>query len=356
MKKRIPKLTLTLLLMVALAGLVNLSSCSDDEKTPPADKTALTSTIDDADELLANTVEGTNDGEYPAAARAALQSAIDAAEAVEANTAATQAQVDAAKNSLEAAIDTYEAAVITPIAEADLIFHYKFDEGTGTTITDQSANALVGTFKTGHADWGAGYPEWSADRNGDANKAIHFDEGANIEIPYNTKLNPEQMTISLWINADEIRENNRFLGLQSWIAYKFQLQSTNRPFFTVHSSDDAYFDRDAEIGLPINEWHHIAVTFGGGNMVFYIDGEVAKTWDNTPGTAMSISGAPYNLVIGQDFPTDQYAPTPDNFDTDHKIPLAWGGYFHGYLDEFRMYKAVLSDSQIQSIYDREKPQ
>ena len=357
MKQRIPKLILTLLLMIALAGLVNLSSCSDDdEKTPPADKAALSSTIDDADELLANTVEGTNDGEYPAAERTALQAAIDAAESVESSTTATQAQVDAAKNSLDVAMATYEAAVITPIAEADLIFHYTFNEGTGTTVTDQSANAFVGTFKTGSATWGAGSPEWDEDRNGDANKALFFNEGANIEIPYNTKLNPEQMTISLWINASEIRENNRFLGLHSWIAYKFQLQSTNRPFFTVHNSDDQYWDRDAEIGLPLDEWHHIAVTFGGGNMVFYIDGEVAKTWDNTPGTAKSISGAPYNLVIGQDFPTDQYAPTDTNFDVDHKIPLAWGGYFHGYLDEFRMYKAVLSAAQIASIYDREKPQ
>ena len=64
----------------------------------------------------------------------------------------------------------------------------------------------------------------------------------------------------------------------------------------------------------------------------------------------------HNLVIGQDFPPDQYAATDANFETDQKIPLAWGGYFHGALDEVRMYKTVLSDTQIQSIYDREKPE
>lgn len=357
MKKVIPKSILVILMLFAFAGLVTLSSCDDDDDgKDPANTTALETAIADAEDLLANTEEGNNDGEYPAAARTTLQSAIDAAQAVVDNTESTQAQVDAALNSLNAAMSTYEDSVVVPVAEADLIAHYSFNDGTGTTATDMSANGFDGTFETGHADWGAGVPEWTEDRNGEDNMALFFNEGANIEIPYNTQLNPEQMTISLWINPAEIRENNRFIGLHSWIGYKFQLQSTNRPFFTVHNSDDAYFDRDAEVALPLNEWHHIAVTFGGGNMVFYIDGEAVKTWDNTPGTAMSISDAPYNLVIGQDFPTDQYAATDANFETDQKIPLAWGGYFHGALDEVRMYKTVLSDTQIQSIYDREKPE
>jgi hypothetical protein len=357
MKQRFPKLLVMLALLIAMAGAVNLSSCSgdDDDDATPANKAALTAAIAAADELLETTEEGTNDGQFPTAARTALQGAITAAEAVIDNTAATQTQVDAATNSLNAAMDAYDAAIVAPIAEADLIAHYTFNEGTGMTAADISANALNGTLKTGPAAWGAGVPDWAADRNGDADKALMFDDGANVEIPYNTKLNPEQMTIALWVNPAEIRESNRFLGLQSWVAYKFQLQATNRPFFTVHTSDDAYHDRDAEVELPLNEWHHIAVTFGGGNTIFYIDGEAVKTWENTPGTGKSIAGTPYNLVIGQDFPTDQYAPTPDNFEEDQKIPLEWGGYFHGLLDEVRMYKTVLTASQVQSIYDREKP-
>jgi hypothetical protein len=356
MKKLISKSILLLLLMVAFAGLVNLSSCSDDDDDPAevVDKVALQTAIVDATLLLESTDEGNNDGQYPTEARTDLQTAIDAAEAVETSTTSTQAQVDAAVNSLNAAMDTYEAAVVTPIAEADLIVHYTFNEGTGTTITDMSANELNGIFKNGPVAWGAGIPEWAEDRNGEAGMALHFNNGANVEVPYNTKLNPETMTISLWINADEINENNRFLGLQSWVGYKFQLQSTNRPFFTVQSTDGTW-DRDAEVELPINAWHHIAVTFGAGHMIFYVDGTQVKDFDNTPGTAVSISGTPYNLVIGQDFPTDQYAAVTTNFDIDHKIPLEWGGYFRGLLDEFRMYKTVLSASQIQSIYDREKP-
>lgn len=354
--KKLLKIPMTCMLALLMAGV--MSSCSDDVDTPDVviDKAALEAAIADATTLLSETVEGNNDGEYPAEARADLQSAIDAATAVNTSTTVTQAQVNNAVVSLEQAMDDYEEAVIAPIAEEDLIGHWTFNEGEGTVAGDNSANGFDGTFTTGHADWGAGEPVWAEDRHGEAGRAIYFNEGANIEIPYNTQLNPSQMTIALWINADEINAGNRFMGLHSWEGYKFQLQEANKPFFTVNTEENGIYDRDAEVnGLPINEWHHIAVTFGGGNTTFYIDGTEVKKWEDTPGEAKSISGTPYNLVFGQDFPTDQYAPNADNYENDKKIPLEWGGYFRGYMDEIRMYKTVLTAAQIQSIYDREKP-
>lgn len=349
------KSALQILGLVVFVGLFITSCGDDDPDTPPVSKTALQDAIDSAVDLLESTEEGINDGQYSAAARTALQSAITSAQSVVSSTTVTQAEVSNAVVALTAAVTTYNDAKIAPIAEADLIAHWSFDEGTGETAHDNSANEFDGAFKTGPEPWGAGFPEWAEDRNGDAGKAIHFNEGANIEIPYNTNLNPKQLSISLWINADEINAGNRFLGLQSWIAYKFQLQEANRPFLTVHTTDDVYIDKDAEVNLPINEWHHIAVTFGGGSMVFYIDGVAVKTWEDTPGEAISIADTPYNLVIGQDFPTDQYAATTTNFDVDKKIPLEWGGYFRGLLDEVRLYKTVLTATQIESIYNREKP-
>lgn len=348
------------MLALLLAGGLGFSACSDDDNGDDpvvVDKAALVSAIEAAQARLDETVEGNNDGEYPAEARTELQNAITAAQAVNSSNTVTQDQVNNAVVSLNQAVTAYNEAVIAPIAEEDLIGYWTFNEGTGTTAADNSANGFDGEFMAGPDAWGAGTPEWTADRHGEAGKAIYFNQGANIEVPYNTKLNPSEISIALWVNPEEINANNRFIGLHSWIGYKFQLQEANKPFFTVHTEDDQYHDRDAEVnGLPINEWHHIAVTFGGGNMVFYIDGTEVKRWENTPGEAMSIAGAPYNLVFGQDFPTDQYAATTDNFQNDQKIPLDWGGYFRGSMDEIRMYQTVLTPSQIQSIYDREKPE
>lgn len=346
--------------IILSAGIV-ITSCDDDDAPEPTDFAVLQDSTGVAMDLLATTEEGINDGQYPAAARTALQTAITSAQAVIDDETSTQQEVDNAVVALFQAMEAYREAVIMPVAVEALVAHWAFDEGSGTTANDNSTNGFDGTLKTGHADWGAGSPEWSADRNGEAGKALHFDEGANIEIPYNTGLNPSQMSIALWVNADEINENNRFLGLHSWVGYKFQLQSTNRPFFTVHS-DEGTFDRDAEVELPIQEWHHLAVTFGGGKMTFYIDGVAVKTFEDTPGDAVSISDKAYNLVIGQDFPTDKYSagdgtgfddPASPNYKV---IPLAWGGYFRGLLDEVRIYNTVLTASQVETVYNREKPE
>jgi hypothetical protein len=350
----------TFLIAAAVVAGFAISSCSDDDSGDgnntevTAKKAILADSINIAEDLLSSTEEGVQDGQYTNGSQAVLQGAIDAAQGVYDNTASTATQVANATVSLHQAMDTYRGKIILPVAAEDLIGHWSFDEGTGTTAGDESGHNFNGTFKTGPADWGAGFPEWGADRYGNAKKAIHFNEGANIEVPYNTALNPKKLTIALWLNADEINAGNRFIGLQSWIGYKFQLQEANRPFMTVATADGAY-DRDSEQNLPIEEWHHVAATFGDGNMIFYVDGVKIKEWNNTPGEAKSISGEPYNLVFGQDFPTDKYAATTENFEEDHIIPLEWGGYFRGSMDEIRIYKTALSGPQIESIYNREKP-
>jgi len=359
-------------LMAALLCAFVVASCSNDDggpTTPATDFTTLSASITAAQAKLTATQEGKLDGQYPKASRDALQAAITAAQAVVANTATTQTEADAANTQLGVAMTAYDGAKITPIAAEALVAHWSFDEGTGTVAHDESANAFNGTFKNGplwpgawHAN--ADMPDWWKDRNGTANKAIHFSsDGGVVEVPYNTKLNPSEITVALWVNADSINADNRFLGLQFWIGYKFQLQSANRPFFTAGYAGGAY-DRDSEQDLPVGEWHHIAVTSGKidgvGSMLFYVDGELIKTWSDTPEPLVSIAAKPYNFVIGQDFPTDQYVATDANYNAAdhpdfHKLPLGWGGHFRGALDELRIYNTVLTGSQIASIYDREAP-
>lgn len=86
-------------------------------------------------------------------------------------------------------------------------------------------------------------------------------------------------------------------------------------------------------------------------MVFYLNGVMVKDWDDTPGTAISLSAAPVNLVFGQDLPTSTYVATPDS----SPFYVNYGGFYIGALDEVRIYKSVLSASQVTSIYDVEKP-
>ncbi|MEP0366308.1 MAG: LamG-like jellyroll fold domain-containing protein [Cyclobacteriaceae bacterium] len=342
----------------SLVAVSMLASCSDDDPETKVDKTQLSVKITEANDVLDASVEGTAEGQFQIGSKAVLEAAISLAQQVNDSEEVTQEQVDNATTSLDQAILDFKAKEVIAIEPDALVGHWTFDEGEGSSASDFSGNSRNGTLTAGHSNWGAGSPEWTTDRYGNAGKALHFADGANVEIPYATALNPETMTISLWVNADvvdPIWANNYMVSLNRWNGFKFQLQSANKAFMTVKAdvdgaADPAYYDRDNESPeLPQGEWLHIAVSFGGGEMTFYVNGQEIKRWDNTPGTAISISDAPVNLTIGQDLPTSIYSS-----DDSSPYYVDWGGYFKGSLDEIRIYNKVLTATQISSIYDVEK--
>jgi hypothetical protein len=337
------------------SGLFMSCGGDDDPVVIPVNFTELSTSIAEAATLIATTSEGTAEGNYQRGSQAVLQTAIDASQAIVTEGTATQVQVDNAVVAIDLAIEAYQAKIIEAIDPANLSAHWTFDEGTGTTIADFSGNGLSGTFKTGHADMGGvglggGFPEWATDRYGNANKAVAFDKGAWIEVPYNAGINPSEITISVWVKANGISANNRFLGLHSWNGYKFQMQDTPKSFFTAATVADGIYDRDTDPVLAADTWYNLVVTFGGGKMTFYVNGEQGTQHD-TPGAMAPVVG--HNLAIGVG--SSKYADVDTNYDVDKIIPVAWGGFFNGTMDELRIYKKVLTASQIATIYEVEKP-
>ncbi len=354
------KLRFIQFLMIAIitGSLVLFNACDDDDDdVVTVDKTELAAKIQEAENLLETTQEGMAEGQYQPGSKADLQEVIVLSQAVIDNEDATQIQVNNAVVALDAAIDAYEARLVTPIAPEALVGHWTFDEGTGTQAMDFSGNNFNGTLTTGHANWGAGNPEWTADRYGNENQALYFNNGANVEIPFNSQLNPAQaITISLWMKADEAENpwaNNYMVSLNRWNGYKLQLQDAPKVFFTLKALNEGaevYYDRDNESPtVNLGEWYHVAVTFQDGEMTFYLDGTLIKLWDNTPGTPIQLD-SPVALTIGQDLPTSIYS-------TDDTSPyfVDWGGFFRGVLDEVRIYNTALTETQIAGIYDLEKP-
>lgn len=344
------KLMLTLAVILSVGF---IASCSDDDDGggPNADKDALAAAIDEANHLLTTTEEGTDFGDYLEGSQADLAAAVTLAAGVLADDDAEQTAVDNATVNMNAAIDEYQANFIAPISPASLSGYWKFDEGTGTTAADASGNAFTGTFKTGHAFWGAGNPTWTADRNGTANKAIYFDEGAHLEVPYNTKLNPQMITVALWmkqdVNTPDIVNNQYMVAMNRWNGYKLNMQADPKAFFTAATATAIYDHDNADPILDQGEWYHLVVTFGNGHMVFYVNGERVKDWDDTPGTLKDISANPINLTIGQDLPNDKYTDVEGDFFVE------WGGYFIGALDEIRIYNTPITRPQVVGLYNSE---
>ncbi len=350
------KLKFGILVFTVMLGAFSLTqSCSSDDDSGPAtvvvDKAALQTAITTATNLIATTTEGTAVGEYTVGSQEVLQTAIGLAQAIVGNASAIQADVNAAVVSLNSAIGAYNASVVEEIDPANLVGHWKFDDGSGTTVADDSGNNFTGTFGAETMlDAAAANPVWTADRFGTANKALVFDKGSKVTVPYNTAINPAMMSISVWVRVDENRENNRFIGLHSWVGYKFQTQSADKAFFTSHTTEGTY-DRDTDPPLVLDTWYHLVVTVGDGNTTFFINGTQTQQWTDTPGTMFPDSTHDLTFGVG----SSQYAAVDTDFDIDGIVPAAWGGYFHGAIDEIRIYKSILSSTQVTSIYNAEKP-
>jgi hypothetical protein len=94
-------------------------------------------------------------------------------------------------------------------------------------------------------------------------------------------------------------------------------------------------------------WYHVIVTFKPGEMDFYINGDLVKSWTNTPLPAITLV-TPINFVIGQDLPTSQYLTVDGDFQ------VAWGGFFSGDIDDVMFYNIALDGPQVKSIFDNQK--
>ena len=363
--------------MFLLAGGL-IYSCKKDDAAPTVDKTTLVASIATATVLHDGALEGVAAGNYLKGSKATLMTAITAAQGVvDASPAATQAQVTAAAATLDAAVVTFNGQLVTAIDPTNLAGQWTFDEITSAVanavVKDYSGNSRNGAIKKGHDYWGAmpppglagsgGVPTLVADRYGIAGKALHFDKGANVEIPYSTGLNPGIISLSAWAKPDvnsPIVNNQYFISMNRWNGYKLNFQDTPRAFFTATYDNPAAvppvvkaccFDRDQNVGTaPQGAWHHYVVTFGNGHEIFYIDGVLVNDWNNTPGTISLLTSPGVALVFGQDLPTSGYS-----LNSSDPNYLNWGGYYIGALDEVRLYKSVLTAAQVTSIYNLEKP-
>ena len=350
----------TTFLWALLIG-VAFASCSKKDSTPPpppADKAALQVAVTTAQGLNDNSVEGTKPGQYEVGNKATLTAALTASKLVLADPNATQASINNTTAQLLAAIAAYQGHRINEIAAANLIGFWKMNGNAN----DSSGNGNNGTVTAGHAYFGAGTPTLVADRFGRAGFAYHFDKGGNINVPYKTSLNPQQMSISLWakwtstgrtINTDTYT----FVAMNRWNGYKFQLQSGHLPFYTVKvvktAGDTTIYDRDPTTAFPIaeNTWRHLVVTFKSGFMNFYINGDLAKSWDATtplpvPGNALTL-GNPIDFVIGQDLPTNKYVTVDDG---TGRFFVNYGGFFTGDMDDVMFYNIALDGPQVKSIF------
>ncbi|MGB7768100.1 MAG: LamG-like jellyroll fold domain-containing protein [Verrucomicrobiia bacterium] len=223
-------------------------------------------------------------------------------------------------------------ATTVPTQTPGLVAAYSFDEGAGTTATDASGNTNNGTI--GSAAW-THYGRYGGALMFDGTTAfVTVTDAASLHLT-------SGMTLEAWVNPVTVSTDPG--GDFSDIIYKGQGENKNGTFndnyYLEESSPDNYspdgggtfgtlnIGTYGTIGLPANQWSHVAVTYNGTLLELYVNGVPVSSLAQT-GNIASSTGA---LTIGG----DSY----------------YGQYFWGIIDEVRVYNLALTQAQIQADMD-----
>jgi len=216
------------------------------------------------------------------------------------------------------------------ILQSDLLDDLKglwhFDEGSGSIVADSSGNNNAGTIHG--ANWvkqGNGY-------------CLDFDGIDDyIGIPESNSLDiSDFITLEAWIKPDAIQPTefptviSKHIGVNPGAQYQMGLGNEGAGYIGTgykirFASEPLIIDLSTE-SVVMDEWNHIAVTYDGSTLTYYLNGRVNRQ--------IPLSGPlthyNANIAIGA-------APH-----------LMW--YFAGLIDDVRVYRRALTSDEIKSHY------
>lgn len=168
----------------------------------------------------------------------------------------------------------------------------------------------------------AGRVLFTADRKEVKNRAIYFNEAYGVfvnNVPLDTN-----MSVSVWVRY-EILPTNYFIRFVEGSSSFGLAQMENKFQGSYWNPNGGQY-----VGSqPMNKsWHHLVATRDNNSMKFYIDGKFI-------GSAASAGGAPTTMseyMIG-------YC-----FNAGYK-------YWKGAMDDLRIYNRVISQTEIQALYN-----
>ncbi|MFG2037519.1 LamG-like jellyroll fold domain-containing protein [Dactylosporangium sp. NPDC048998] len=205
-----------------------------------------------------------------------------------------------------------------PTQPTGLIAGYKFDAGSGTTVTDSSGNNNTGTI-TG-ATWVTGKYGGALSFNGTSDI---------VRIPASATLTPSTgLTLAAWIQPTGTQNGWRTVMQKENDAWFLNASNSTGPLYpaggiTTTTGSTAYCSGTS--ASPLNTWTHIALTYDGTNLRLYVNGVQVSTKAISGGLQQTSNP----LSIGGNAP--------------------YGEYFKGLIDEARVYNRALTQAEIQTV-------
>jgi hypothetical protein len=228
---------------------------------------------------------------------------------------------DAAGNQTTAAAIS---VTVNNTSNPGLVAAYGFNEGTGTTLLDQTGNGHTGTIA------GA---TWTTPTQGRFGSALSFD-GVNDWVTVSDANDLDfttGMTLEAWVYPTAS-------GGGSWrnvmikeraggeVYNLYGNADTNAPvvYVIAAATPTVPFDARGGTSLPLNAWSHVAATYDGTTLRLFVNGSQV----GTRAVANSLLASTGVLRFGGN--------------------SVWGEFFAGRLDEIRLYNRALSAAEIQA--------
>ena len=200
--------------------------------------------------------------------------------------------------------------------------YLNFNEGSGSNALDSSGSGDTGTIV------GASRVE-----NSGCGRSLSFDGSSSyVKIPYTAQNHPdEEITVSLWFFTDAYYPQTLVSSYNDG-GYRLGFDDGHDLWWTVN------LENLGDVSVPVqhesislNQWHYVAATYDGKTAKIYLDGALRNQVNASGSIHYQYTNS---VILGADAGT---ADSPDN-----NCPE----FFHGGLDEVRIYNVSLTQGQI----------
>lgn len=204
------------------------------------------------------------------------------------------------------------------------VVHLKFDEASGTTAADSTANGWTGTCVNGATR--------TAGQIGNA-VSLASASGQYVTLPAGVVNGLTTCTLTSWVylnsNSNWARIFDFGTGTNNYMFLAPQNGANGKIRFAIRTPSVAEQIIDGTATLPISGWHHVAVTLNGATGTLYVDG--VQVGQNT---AMTLNPSSLGATTQNRLGRSQFNDP----------------YLNGKLDDFHIYGTVLTAAQISTLY------
>lgn len=232
-----------------------------------------------------------------------------------------------------------------PLAEGaydGLVLHYSFDRDEGAKVADQSGQGSDG-YWVGDPMYGPGVK----------GKAARFRSKDTYIVSSSPRLNMngwKEATVSVWVRIEEHTTyghviNRGPLSTDQPGAFELavgQVYGNGNLGFRRSPTQSVVEYKSVEANLSLHRWHHLAMTYDGTALRYYIDGQLERYVPASERNVPIWDGRDTKLVIG----------------SLSRLPyIDWGDMFlNGLVDEVYIFNRALRGDEVKQIWDAQKPE